>query len=1034
MAKVSKLKALLRTVESYKKNPADLNDENLKKIENALGLINKVQLHPEEIKEHTYDPTAHKEFLNIPGQQDPTKKTDISFQFLGRLRSLVSSPEPLLSSSSSSSDQSFRTPPSSPRKKSPPSSPSKLKSPSKVPSRALGFDLELDKKTELLQERDLLEATSTKAYLEKILKLDEIIQSELNKLEKEIQAKRQAMKSYFQVLMLKNNLPYYQDHAEALLGELFDIVYRDNGTYEKLVVALSQGYAIKLANLREKQPGFSEQDAAKLILEVRNEVIINNPNLFKELGQVTERPENYFEVTPDSKLLAHDYLESLYAQPEQVAIMSGFQYEKEKAIKLGMIDKILSMRTHLYYQEVLFLERADGRRHYVTDSEDLETFHDFQGLELVPWAEIEGVIRANLELRPPLSKEPVNSNAILRELKKTYDSIEHYYNLITTTSEQNTCISFFPIKVRYAHSSDVRYICLVTTSGDINKLRESDEANKKALLNFQNSLKTFSSQYTGRGVDGVQYDFIYYDTEHGSIDILLQQLSKGFSGKPSPLSSIHPESEGILSDPFRACAEKKFIAFVRESLNNPDIKTFKILGAANLRMPIIPTPTHQHMFTQDVRDLYFKIQSFLDAHRGSERFLESGTFRKDLESSFQSKEIKKLKVEGKVFFDKVKAFHSSCINIVERFYKSEIHISTLEAIQAGFLLSLTIPDSLTSDNPTYELNEICREQMILLLEKMTEFFKIQKEFIAFMQDFESEMTSQLDKFSALSFNIGKAYKQVRDSLIFHISRIKSTGGLQKCHDLCSFELSHSVHEKQAFIQIVNRHRHLVFTLYDNWLMCLNKRLEAGDLLEIRAEALEMFNQFYEGHKSKILENIARLPESMAIELRSSFTAIEKRFAHSLSVIDKAGLPKFSTAALKESYTSDFERSKIECEIPVTFSIVANSPAAEACELETNFIDCCVACKANKLPVLTWLTDLQHKKQAKERFSETEGFLLPRTPDLDINPSLSIGQNARTTLTPGFTSFSLSEGSIGRKPASVESGSSEKPISKKLNFE
>ena len=37
------------------------------------------------------------------------------------------------------------------------------------------------------------------------------------------------MHTSFKMLMIHHNLPYHEDHAEQLLGELFDIIYRDQG-------------------------------------------------------------------------------------------------------------------------------------------------------------------------------------------------------------------------------------------------------------------------------------------------------------------------------------------------------------------------------------------------------------------------------------------------------------------------------------------------------------------------------------------------------------------------------------------------------------------------------------------------------------------------------------------------------------------------------------------------------------------------------------------------------------------------------------
>ncbi len=917
---IAKLKELSSKVQNLKNGDLKMTDENLRRFNNYYDEI--VSLNPNKSKKGLSN--------HIHGNIDSlietpsTGKSDVYFQFSERLHSLLEndltlSTEILLEA---------KTPPVSPSK-SPHHSPTKLKSPSKLPSNkfALSFDRGVvDIKINELEEKSLAGAR-TEEYFQKVLELDKKIQNKIIDLEKEIEENKTKMKASFKGLMLQNGLPYDEKNSEGLLGELFDIVHNNEGTFEKLVKALSESLA---ANLKEKNDVLSNSDLAKIILDVRNKIIKVKPNLFQSLGNVSALPECYFDANEMSKNLAHYFTQALYGSPDCVKVMMSFQQEKEKSVKLDLLNRIINAMPALYNQEILFklTQDDDEQRHYISCIQDLE---NFSNIHLVPWEDVaEKILLRTMQgdyQGNKLSDEALR--LILKEAQKTYNQLAKTYETAKTGSELNSCISFFPIRLELHKEWAPEYICLVTTSGDVQKISKEHKQNKKALKMFQNMIKAFAKELGKQVVDNIAFTFVYHDEEQSAIDVLLQQINKGYSGNTQPLFSYKEDNSAILNDPFRACAEKKFIAYVRDALNDStQIKSLSILGAANLRMPIIPTFENIRLLTKCIQRLHFAIL----------------------------------------------------------------------------------------ENKEQKTNQFCTT----------------------ISDF---IENDLELLNSLSSNLGKMYESylAKNNITIYLKTKKPLKIAQIIAD-SDYEINCTQVEKNQHLKIFKQLDMLFIELYKFSVNCMMAK-KAGKLNDLAFSEMQ-------GSIKIIISNIENtyflLPRKFD-EQKPTYKKTSNSVIHQVSRVcsDKEESFTLLDSLIKKYtlYIASHEES-LNPKMPAKFMVKANYGIDIESELETNFIDCCSACQSNKLPVLTWLTDLQLALKAKQ---QDEFFIQPllfshqchnnSTPKFSIEgaPEFNLVESNHTTLSPLTKSLKIEDGAASLAPETNRPTKQQSTVAKKLFF-
>ena len=434
---------------------------------------------------------------------------------------------------------------------------------------------------------------------------------------------------------------------------------------------------------------------------------------------------------------------------------------------------------------------------------------------------------------------------------------------LSLAGEQNTCMSFFPVKIEL-NSGECKHVCLVTTSGDVYKV--GNEKNKEALVAFQKNLKRLAEKIPAQMIDKIYYEFIYHDAENGSIDVLLQQVNKGLSGQEQPLSSIKEETKIVLNDPFRACAEKKFIAYIRDCLKNPNIKSLKILGASNLRMPIIPTINHQELLDE-------KIKEFC-------QFVKTNC--KDISNERMLTEVKeKIKDESE---------------------KAEKFISE----QSAALLA------------SYK--------------KATEFV---------MAVYPKKWNGK---------NIGADLLKI----------------LARCDELLA-----SPQEKRKVREILQQHFSFMLELHTKWIEFLELEKEESETIENseniatfeekKLESQTCIKKYINDMKEKITDNISKLPVNERFKNQQEFNKESEMLNNA---IDRLGKKLVTIDQLIVQFKQSLKSINKKIETPNELVFLVTRSDKDNFELSSSFINCCNACVANKLPVLTWLTDLQEQKQTR----------------------------------------------------------------------
>ncbi len=1125
LSKIKKLMNLADKVDLLGLKSSDLNTEMLDSLESEFQRIQKsVDYHKSNktgfgLSSHVHDVS----FVDYFGTKT-SNKTDISFQFPDELNTVFEATPPqspvksLMGTSFQSPVKSLMsTPFQSPVKsgtgaKSSPPSPSKLKSPSKLPTNPSFLQFAIE---DLINSREVLEATHlhemrTSQYFEKVLNLSSRVKSLIKELNQNIEKNKLKMIASFKGLMIQNNLPYVEEHATQLLSELFDIVHRDEGTFEHLAKSLSKGFAEKLKEqnypkvLNELKPLiailvkelntenkdnieqsfkkilkgldlpdsqdfyglfqkehaeylldndldfhakkfvqlFSDRLMAMNILEVRNKVVQQNPTLFNALGNVDFKPENYFELTKESKQLGQHFIQTLYHSPERIDVLLHFQKIKEKTIKNDMIKQVLSLRSEMYNQDLLYVEDSDGQRKYIQSADDCQ---DLNKLKLISCDEliqnIQSLFRERkLHLAASFNQKGAQNERqlekILGHVKNSYENVARMFASISSVSEQNTCISFFPIEFESLPGSKLEHICLVTTSGAKNKLDPNNQENIKALIAFQEMVKAFAQESAPLVVEGQPYTFMYHDEEKGAIDVLLQQLNKGFSGRPEPLLSFAPENALVLNDPFRGCAEKKFIDFVRCQLTNPlDSKKMTILGAANLRMPIVPLKEHATHLNQSLVKLYKVYITFYEKFvkdKGIEQF-ETAPFKEKLKILINASDMRLIKTNKEGYLEKWKERIIFCFDMIDKSVTTEeIKTSMHDLNQLHIQLSgqLVLGADLKKDT-----EQLYLFKEVELLKNMMCYFEWQAK-IANLKDELSIMAEKdYPYLHSCSATLGKTYNLAKNRLNLFLEKINTKGGVQKVYDHClenHEDLTLSSSKKNKIKNSHNIHCGKMIVLYKECLAFLKARktiLERKDsnaelLLEQQINKLGGFVEQWTLETNlnlALLEKISMTTKTVDIFKKQMIGAI-KDIQNGLKFIDQPKKDHFTTSKMIETYTKRLEEAQqAEQDQLICASIIpvlVNYSDKESTTLETNYIDCCCACTANKLPVLTWLTDLQKNKQAVQASFECKPFFCLESDDLPVRkvlfsfdspvPSAAAASTHSTTLSPLVRSLNLND--------------------------
>lgn len=1124
LSKIKKLMNLADKVDLLGLKSSDLNTEMLDSLEGEFQRIQKsVDYHKSNktgfgLSSHVHDVS----FVDYFGTKT-SNKTDISFQFPDELNTVFEATPPqspvksLMGTSFQSPVKSLMsTPFQSPVKsgtgaKSSPPSPSKLKSPSKLPTNPSFLQFATE---DLINSREVLEATHlhemrTSQYFEKVLNLSSRVKSLIKELNQNIEKNKLKMIASFKGLMIQNNLPYVEEHATQLLSELFDIVHRDEGTFEHLAKSLSKGFAEKLKEqnypkvLNELKPLiailvkelntenkdnieqsfkkilkgldlpdsqdfyglfqkehaeylldndldfhakkfvqlFSDRLMAMNILEVRNKVVQQNPTLFNALGKVDVKPENYFELTKESKQLGQHFIQTLYHSPERIEVLLHFQKIKEKTIKTDMIKQVLSLRSEMYNQDLLYVEDSDGQRKYIQSADDCQ---DLNKLKLISCDEliqnIQSLFRERkLHLAASFNQKDAQNEKqvekILDYVKKNYENVARMFASISSVSEQNTCISFFPIQFQSLPSGNLEHVCLVTTSGSTNKLDPNNKENINALVEFQKMVKAFAQESAPLVVEGQPYTFMYHDEEKGAIDVLLQQLNKGFSGRSEPLSSFAPENALVLNDPFRGCAEKKFIDFVRCQLTNPlDSKKMTILGAANLRMPIVPLKEHATHLNQSLVKLYKAYITFYEKFvkdKGIEQF-ETAPFKEKLKILINASDMRLIKTNKEGYLEKWKERIIFCLDMIDKSVTTEeikISMQGLNQLLIQLSQQLVLGADLKKDT-----EQLYLFKEVELLKNMMCYFEWQAK-IANLKDELSIMAEKdYPYLHSCSATLGKAYNLAKNRLNLFLEKINTKGGVQKIYDHClgNYEdLTLSSIQKNEIKKRINAHCSNMTMFYSECLKFLNARkllLETKPTAELLeediAKLIGFVNEWSEVAKQNIicLKEISITTKTTDLFAKDLELAVKEIIGRDLKFIDQPKKDFFSTDNLIVNYTKKLEEAQqaeqdqLICASMIPVEVSYNN--TESTTLETNYIDCCCACTANKLPVLTWLTDLQKNKQAVQASFECKPFFCLESDNLPVRkvlfsfdspvPSAVAASTHSTTLSPLVRSLNLND--------------------------
>jgi hypothetical protein len=386
--------------------------------------------------------------------------------------------------------------------------------------------------------------------------------------------------------IMEGQSPENRPLVEASINEFFNFLLEEGGAFEKMVEALQKKRKENIQNrLYPKNRSASSYDRESLLLNKKE------TPFFKELGEVATSPDYFFEFNEKAKSLSEYFMKHLSEDPARIAVVSAFHQQKKQGLRLVSLNKILAKEIlaecNRLNQYVLYRENAKtNEKEYIT-----APLTELDDLDLI---KLDDDNVASLIASITEKKSAKIANRIQDDITRSFEELPLDANI-------EGCISFFPIKTVEEDGKE-KYTCLVTTSGEISKI--NGERSKAELLNLQTMLTSFAKEL--QHFEG--YTFVYSAKEQPGMDYILEQMNKALSGE----EELGKNQEGF--DPNRGCAEKKFIAYLRElMLQNTKVE---VLGSANRRIRLDNNTSEKSMKkTQEEKPAVNPVSSEADLYK-----------------------------------------------------------------------------------------------------------------------------------------------------------------------------------------------------------------------------------------------------------------------------------------------------------------------------------------------------------------------------------------------------------------------------------
>jgi hypothetical protein len=402
-------------------------------------------------------------------------------------------------------------------------------------------------------------------YLNRIKNLHEKLDQLSETVQKLIAVEKESM-----IKKIMENQPKDRSLAQQSVNEFFDFISEQGGVFENVAMELQKAHPNNRASILSK-------------------ILVDKENpLFKDLGEVSSSPDYFFEFNETAKALSECFMKNLYEDQSRKAVISGFQEQKKQSLRLVSLNKILTKELldecKLLNKYVLYRENEQTKAYITAPLSELDDL-TFIKLDVDNLADLVDSLSQK--------KNRQYANQIQQEIDRNFEELPLDANI-------EGCISFFPIKT-VEQNGEEKYTCLVTTSGEVSKL--NGEKSKVELAKLQEMLKSFASSLPQHG----HYTFVYYEKEQPGMDFVLDQMNKGLSGT----NELSENQEGF--DPHRGCAEKKFIAFLRNLMLQ---KTkFEVLGSANRRIRLDDGSEKLTKKIQDEKTVISPVSSEVDLYK-----------------------------------------------------------------------------------------------------------------------------------------------------------------------------------------------------------------------------------------------------------------------------------------------------------------------------------------------------------------------------------------------------------------------------------
>lgn len=410
-------------------------------------------------------------------------------------------------------------------------------------------------------ESRLSEKRETPEYVKRIAGM----QHQIETLEKQLQELITIEKESMIKNIMENQLQENRIAVQHSVNEFFGMLCEQGGIFEKVVSGLQEKREKNILNQKyPKNESRSSYDRRTLLEEALNK----KESLFSsELGSISTSPDYFFDFNETAKALSEHFMKNLYEDSARKAVISAFHQQKRQGLRLFSLNRILSAEVlaECKISGIYPLYRVHpntGAREEIT--EPLTENGDEVLLDENKLAELFDSVKER--------KSADLANVLQQQILRDFEELPLNANI-------EGCISFFPIKI-ISENREEKLICLVVNSGEASKIK--GEKGKVELANLQHMLKTFTKtlgEFQPIDSDQPKFSFVYFDKEQPGMDHVLNLMSQGFSGTEHLLE---PQKD---FDPYRACAEKKLVAFLNEL--NTQNTSFEVMGSANRRIAIV---------------------------------------------------------------------------------------------------------------------------------------------------------------------------------------------------------------------------------------------------------------------------------------------------------------------------------------------------------------------------------------------------------------------------------------------------------------